>query len=100
MDPLTDLIGGTDIYLLDQILKGRYGASGMLLDAGAGGGRNLRWFIRQGFRAFGTDLDPEAVEALRWNYPGVPAGNFQVAPVEALPFPNANRLGRAEPAMW
>lgn len=88
MNPLTDLVGGTDIYLLDQILKGRYGASGTILDAGAGGGRNLRWFLRQGFQVCGTDLDPTAVEFLRRNYPGVPAESFQVAPVEALPFPD------------
>lgn len=90
MNPLTDLVGATDIYLLDQILKGRYGASGTILDAGAGGGRNLRWFARQGFRVFGTDLDPTAVEYLRGSYPDVPAENFQVAPVEALPHPVAH----------
>lgn len=90
MDHLADLVGATDIYLLDQILKGRYGASGTILDAGAGAGRNLHWFVRQGFRVCGTDADPAAVEALRRNYPGVPAENFQVAPVEALPFPDAH----------
>ena len=89
MDPLTDLIAGTDIYLLDQILKGRYGASGTILDAGAGGGRNLRWFARQGFQVHGTDLDPAAVEFLRRNYPEVPADRFQVAPLEALPWEDA-----------
>lgn len=89
MDPLTDLVGSTDIYLLDQILKGRYGASGSVLDAGAGAGRNLRWFVRQGFRVFGTDLDPAAVQTLRHVYPEMPAENFQLAPVEALPFPDA-----------
>lgn len=90
MNSLTDLIGGTDIYLLDQILKGRYGASGLILDAGAGGGRNLRWFVRQGFQVRGTDLDPEAVEYLRRNYPDLPADSFQAVPVEALPFPDAH----------
>ena len=28
----------TDIYLIDQILKGRYNGGGKLLDAGCGGG--------------------------------------------------------------
>lgn len=90
MSELRDLVGATDIYLLDQILKGRYGASGTILDAGAGAGRNLHWFARQGFRVHGTDLDPSAMEYLRGSYPDVPAENFQVAPVEALPFPDAH----------
>jgi SAM-dependent methyltransferase len=89
MDPLAELVGNTDIYLLDQILKGRYGSHGCLLDAGAGHGRNLRWFAGQGFEVFGTDQDPGAVARLQRNYPGVPADHFQVAAVEALPFPDA-----------
>lgn len=89
MESLQDLVGGTDIYLLDQVLKGRYGASGTILDAGAGAGRNLRWFVRQGFQVHGTDLDPAAVDFLRRAYPEVPADRFQVAPVEALPYDDA-----------
>jgi SAM-dependent methyltransferase len=88
MDQLTDIVGTTDIYLLDQILKGRYGSSGAILDVGAGPGRNLRWFVRQGFDVFGTDLDPAAVDAMRRHYPGVPRENFQVASAESLPFPD------------
>jgi len=89
VDQLNDLVGNTDIYLLDQILKGRYGSSGVILDAGAGPGRNLHWFVRQGLRVFGTDLDLKMVEVLRKKYPGVPADNFQVAPLESLPFQDA-----------
>ncbi|MBK9338125.1 MAG: class I SAM-dependent methyltransferase [Lewinellaceae bacterium] len=89
MHPLSHLLGNTDIYLLDQILKNRYAPSDTILDAGAGAGRNLHWFVGQGFRVFGTDRDPAAVEALRQNYPDVPAEHFRVAPVETLPFPDA-----------
>ena len=39
---------GMDIYLIDQILKGRYLPGELILDAGAGGGRNLNWFFDQG----------------------------------------------------
>ena len=81
--------GQTDIYLLDQILKGRYVPPGPILDAGAGAGRNLHWFAKSGFQVFGADLDPAAVEALRRNYPERPAENFQVACVERLPFADA-----------
>jgi len=34
-----------DIYLLDQIMKGRYDKEDIILDAGCGEGRNLRWFV-------------------------------------------------------
>jgi SAM-dependent methyltransferase len=84
------LIGQTDIYLLDQIMKGRYTArETRILDAGAGAGRNLHWFAEEGFEVYGTDRDPAAVEALRERYPGLAAETFQVAAVEDLPFPDA-----------
>jgi tellurite methyltransferase len=89
MNKITPLLGNTDIYLLDQIMKGRYAPSDKILDAGAGGGRNLHWFVQEGFSVFGTDRDPEAVAALRQHYPEVPSSCFQVAAVETLPFPDA-----------
>ena len=85
---MSKLPGNTDIYLLDQIMKGRYAPSDVILDAGAGGGRNLEWFVQQGCRVFGTDRDSLAIEALKHTYPGLPEESFQVAPVEALPFPD------------
>jgi tellurite methyltransferase len=89
MNTLANLLGNTDIYLLDQILRGRYLPGQTILDAGAGGGRNLHWFAQQGFEVYGTDRDPAAVEILRQNYPALPAERFHVAPVEVLPFPDA-----------
>lgn len=86
---LHDLLGNTDIYLLDQIMKGRYAPAGRILDAGAGAGRNLHWFVQNGFSVFGTDRDAAAVAALKRNYPGVPEAHFQLAPVEILPFSDA-----------
>ncbi|MEQ1745159.1 MAG: class I SAM-dependent methyltransferase [Saprospiraceae bacterium] len=88
MLPLTHL-GNTDIYLLDQILKNRYAPPQTILDAGAGTGRNLHWFAQQAFVVYGTDRDPEAVAALRQNYPTVSSDRFQVATVESMPFPDA-----------
>lgn len=89
MESISQLLGNTDIYLLNQIMKGRYALSDVILDAGAGAGRNLHWFAREGFQIFGTDRNPEAVEILRQNYPGFLVDRFQVAPVEKLPFPDA-----------
>jgi tellurite methyltransferase len=91
MEPLTinALLGNTDIYLIDQILKGRYRSGQRILDAGAGGGRNLQWFLRHDFEVFATDREASAVEALRQQYPLVPATRFATAPVESMPFPDA-----------
>jgi ubiquinone/menaquinone biosynthesis C-methylase UbiE len=89
MNPLESLIDNTDIYLLDQIMKRRYTSPETVLDAGAGTGRNLHWFVHSGFQVYGTDRDQKAVDGLRHNYPGVPASRFQVALVESLPFPDA-----------
>ncbi len=84
----SELLGQTDIYLIDQIIKGRYAPTDSILDAGAGAGRNLHWFVQQGCQVYGTDRDPAAVESLRRNYPGLAADRFILAPVEALPFPD------------
>ncbi len=89
MDTLASQIGNTDIYLLDQIMKRRYTPPERILDAGAGAGRNLQWFVQAGFPVFATDRDPVAVEALQQNYPAVPADHFLVAPVESMPFSDA-----------
>jgi len=81
------LLGSTDIYLIDQILKGRYNdPTGTLLDAGAGGGRNLQYFIQQGFQIYGTDRDPSAIAVLKQTYPGLSEEHFRIATVESLPF--------------
>lgn len=90
MHHLSSLLGNTDIYLLDQMMKGRYTPPESILDAGAGGGRNLHWFVRQGFQVFGTDRNSEAVGALKDTYPELSADRFLVAPVESMPFPEAS----------
>jgi ubiquinone/menaquinone biosynthesis C-methylase UbiE len=89
MHQLSALLGNTDIYLIDQILKGRYAPPQRILDAGAGGGRNLHWFVHQGFDVYGADINPEAVHMLRQNYSLVPPERFTLAPVENLPFDDA-----------
>jgi SAM-dependent methyltransferase len=89
MNHIAQLLGNTDIYLLDQIMKGRYAPPEVILDAGAGGGRNLHWFVQQGFKVYGTDRDLTAVEALKQHYPQAPVDRFQVASVESLPFSDA-----------
>ena len=58
-------LGGVDIYLIDQILRGNIVAPARVLDAGCGGGRNLRYFLREGYEVHGVDSEPVAVDMLR-----------------------------------
>lgn len=91
---IRELFGEIDVYLFDQILKERFDAGSSILDAGCGGGRNLVYFFREGFEVFGVDKNPEAVQHVRSLAnnlaPRLPPANFQVAPVENLPFADQN----------
>ncbi|MEO7674716.1 MAG: class I SAM-dependent methyltransferase, partial [Pyrinomonadaceae bacterium] len=40
---LCETFGDIDIYLFDQIQKGRFAPGMQILDAGCGGGRNIVW---------------------------------------------------------
>src|SRR5471030_714862 len=90
---LQQLYGNIDIYLFDQLLKGRYDNCKKVLDAGCGGGRNLFYFLRNGYEVFGIDPNPEAVEAVKELSirlaPASPAKNFVVASAEELPYKDA-----------
>ena len=85
---LEQLVGSTDIYLLDQILKGRYRRNEVLLDAGCGNGRNLHWFLLHEIQCLGIDNDPEALIELKSFYPSMPSENIIEADLQALPFPD------------
>lgn len=91
---LQDRFGMIDIYLFDQILRGRFDGRRRILDAGCGGGRNIVFFLRSGFEVFGVDREPGAVEAVRAMAaelaPGMPGESFRVASVESLPFEAAS----------
>lgn len=63
---LNKTLGNLDIYLLDQILKGRFEGRQRLLDAGCGEGRNLHWFIREGFDVYGLDASEDAIRMLHY----------------------------------
>ena len=52
---LLEILGGVDIYLLDQLMKGRLTPHGRLLDAGCGGGRNIEPFLRCGYDVWAVD---------------------------------------------
>ena len=89
---VSEIFGDIDIYLFDQFLKNRFSPEMHILDAGCGGGRNLVYFLRSGFRVFGIDQNAEAIEYVRrlaqTLAPDIPSENFRVASVEDLPFPD------------
>lgn len=92
MTNLNELFGNIDIYLFDQILKNRFTPEMKIFDAGCGSGRNIVYFLREGFQVFGIDKNAEAVEHVRsfaqTITPKIPKENFQIAAVEQIPFQN------------
>jgi SAM-dependent methyltransferase len=89
--PLEDQFGTIDIYLFDQLLRGRITASDAVLDAGCGFGRNLVYLLRIGADVRGVDTDGDAIAAVQRTAaalaPGLPASNFRVEPIERMSFP-------------
>ncbi len=90
---LAEQFGAIDIYLFDQLLRGRIEPGMRVLDAGCGSGRNLVYLLQAGYEVFGVDMDPDAVESTRELAkrlaPGLPVGNFRVGAIESMPFPEA-----------
>jgi tellurite methyltransferase len=95
--PSTELhgqFGEIDIYLFDQLLRGRFDARRRILDAGCGAGRNLPYFLSRGFEVHAIDEDAGAVAAARRLAarlaPALPADNIRQGPLHALPWPDAH----------
>jgi tellurite methyltransferase len=82
--------GDIDIYLFDQLLRGRIASGMRILDAGCGGGRNLVYLLRCGADVWGVDEDHAAITAARAQAaalaPALGRDRFTVHPVERLPF--------------
>src|SRR5258708_3991343 len=85
--------GGIDIYLFDQLLKGRIVPGMRVLDAGCGTGRNLVYLLQSGFEVFAVDESIEAMDQTRQLVielaPHLPLDNFRVEPVEKMSYPDA-----------
>lgn len=82
--------GGIDLYLFDQVLKGRINPSMRILDAGCGTGRNLTYFLRSGFDVSAIDEDADALnhvlEMVDELAPSLPASQFRVEKIETGTF--------------
>ena len=89
---LQEQFGSIDIYLFDQLLGGRLQPGMSLLDAGCGGGRNLVYFLRNGFKVYGVDQSATAIvqakslatELLN----AIESDQFRVENVERMSFSN------------
>jgi SAM-dependent methyltransferase len=90
INELNQLLGNIDIYLLDQILKGRFTKEMKILDAGCGEGRNAVYFIRQGYPIFGIDPNEVAIQYCRYLAkslnPDFDIHKFQFGKLEDIPF--------------
>jgi tellurite methyltransferase len=86
--------GEIDIYLFDQILRGRFDRRRRVLDAGCGTGRNLPFFLRRGFDVRAVDADGEAVREVRQLAaalsPALPAEQIQQGSITSLPWANGS----------
>jgi SAM-dependent methyltransferase len=93
MQDLQQQFGQIDIYLFDQLLRGRIRPAMRVLDTGCGSGRNLVYFLREGYAVFGVDTDPNAIEFTRRLAaslaPSLPADSFRVEAIEDMTFPDA-----------
>lgn len=83
-------LGNIDIYLLDQILKGRFSKEMKILDAGCGEGRNCVYFLNEGYQIFGVDSNPIATQMARIYAQTIQQDydifRFQTSVVENMPF--------------
>jgi SAM-dependent methyltransferase len=90
MPTLQEQFGPIDIYLFDQLLKGRILPGMRILDAGCGSGRNLIYLLREGYEVYAADANAQEVDKVRSMArqlaPSLPASNFRAEAVEHLSF--------------
>lgn len=89
---LQDQFGAIDIYLFDQLLRGRIVPGMRIFDAGCGYGRNLTYLMREGYDIWGVDADAQAIAGIRqlagWLAPALAANQFRVEALESSSFPD------------
>ncbi|MSO36460.1 MAG: class I SAM-dependent methyltransferase, partial [Acidobacteria bacterium] len=84
---LREEFGDLDIYVFDQLLRGRIAPGMRVFDAGCGGGRNLVYLLRQGFDVCGNDANPAAIAQVRAL---AASADFRVEAIEDTSFPDAH----------
>jgi tellurite methyltransferase len=93
MSALRDDWGDIDIYVFDQLLRGRIAPGMRVFDAGCGAGRNLVYLLRANYEVFAVDADAGAIGAVQRLAgrlaPALPSDNFRVESIERSTFPPA-----------
>jgi len=93
-DDLRGQFGEIDIYLFDQLLWGRIVRGMRILDAGCGTGRNLVYFLREGFDVWAVDESEDAIDQARklaaTLRPSFERDRFSVGSVDELPYADAS----------
>lgn len=91
---LQERFGAIDIYLFDQLLRGRLTRRMRVLDAGCGTGRNVLYLLREGWDVYAVDAHPDAVASVRQLAaslaPHLGEDHFRVEPVDGLSFPESS----------
>ena len=86
--------GEIDIYLFDQLLRGRFDSRRRVLDAGCGGGRNLPYFLTHGFDIRVADVDSGAIDSVRRLVAelnvALRPGQIHCGPLDLLPWEDAS----------
>jgi 2-polyprenyl-3-methyl-5-hydroxy-6-metoxy-1,4-benzoquinol methylase len=94
MPGLLTQLGQMDIYLIDQLQKGSFQEGMKILDAGCGEGRNLSWFLYNGFEVYACDTSIAALEKLREKAlslnPELDGSNFRQEAIEKMSFAAAS----------
>ena len=87
---LREQFGDIDIYVFDQLLRGRIAEGATVLDAGCGSGRNLVFMVRAGMTVYGVDASEDAIAAARQGLaegsPDFDPARLSVQSVTALAF--------------
>ena len=90
---LADQFGQIDIYVFDQLLRGRIAPGMRVFDAGCGAGRNLVYLLRSGYEVCGNDADAGAIAQVRALAERLASGrppDFRVEAIEQTSFPDAH----------
>ena len=91
---LPGTFGEIDIYVFDQLLKGRIRPGDHVLDAGCGSGRNLIYLLNAGIDVWAVDANPHAIvearELATRLAPDVLLDRFLQAPIESMPWPDGH----------
>jgi len=83
---LKNALGNVDIYLLDQLMKGRYSERDVILDAGCGSGRKFSFMTSLGFNITGCDTNKSSISKLKQQHP---TKKLNVSNLKYLPY-NSN----------